>query len=241
MNTNKIKILIVDDENKSRELLAILVRKNLPEAIINMATHPYVALQMLRECKYDLCLLDYEMPQMNGVEVLKEIRQMKHSPKIILVSAYKDFDFAQKGIEAGALEYLVKPIDNTQVAKALDKYKKAEVEERQPRSSIVFPYYNGEYILDTGRICLIEKTGRNRLRIYLSDSQPYNVTGILSEVKDRLSENFVYISRQCIIDSNRIQQINTKAGEIGLDVNGKTLILQCSRYQMKEITGRIHK
>jgi Response regulator containing CheY-like receiver domain and AraC-type DNA-binding domain len=149
------KILIVDDENKSRELLTIFVRKNIPNAVIDAVDHPHVALQMLRESKYNLLLLDYEMPLMNGFEVLKEIQQMGHVPHIMLVSAYRDFDFAHKGIEIGVLEYIVKPIDNRQIEKAIKKYKRFFPDKKIEK--VALPAYNGDHFVDIENIVSSKK------------------------------------------------------------------------------------
>jgi len=232
------KILIVDDENKSRELLTIFVRKNIPNAVIDAVDHPHVALQMLRESKYNLLLLDYEMPLMNGFEVLKEIQQMGHVPHIMLVSAYRDFDFAHKGIEIGVLEYIVKPIDNRQIEKAIKKYKRFFPDKKIEK--VALPAYNGDHFVDIENIGFIEKAARNKLSIQLSDGSQVYINGLLSEWEKLLTDNYVYISRKCIINKDLVKIINTKSQEIRIQTAAGTYILHCSRNRIRQLV-ELHK
>lgn len=233
MKKKKDNILIVDDENKALELLSIFMHENLPEALIDLANHSYMALEMMKRKDYDLLLLDYEMPQMNGTDILREIQQMKHIPQIMLVSAYRNFDFAKKGIEIGVLEYIVKPIDNKQIAKAITKYKKSPPL-KQP-DQIILPAYNGIHLIDLNKICFIEKVGRNKLLVQLSDNIQYEINGSLSELEKQLPNNYIYISRQCIVNRSTIKTINNKCREICLQTSTNTFTLLCSRNQMKRL------
>jgi Response regulator of the LytR/AlgR family len=228
------RILILDDENKSRELLAIFVNKNITDAVIDMAAHPDVALKMLRKNKYDLLILDYEMPRINGFEVLKEIQLMFHIPHIMLVSAHRDFDFAQKGIEIGVIEYIIKPIDNRQVAKAIEKYIKLLTKEDKPEQ-ITLQAYDGNYFVDIQNICFIEKICRNKLSVQLSDGGLHYINGCLSQLQKILPDNYIYISRQCIVNRDAIKKINSKSREICIQVATNIFTLTCSRNQMKRL------
>jgi len=234
MKKKRDHILIVDDENKSLELSAIYIHENLPNAVIDLANHPYTALDMMKKKEYDLVLLDYEMPQMNGTEMLSKIQRMKHIPQIMLVSAYKDFNFAQKGIEIGVIEYILKPINNKQIDAAIAKYKKA-VPQEQP-DQIALPTFNGINLINLNKICFFKKTGRNSLLVQLSDNSNLEINSSLSALKKQLPDNYIYISRQCIVNSLRIKTINKKCHEISLEACENNYTLICSRNQMKKLT-----
>ncbi len=105
------KILIVDDEPINRKLLGRLLEKTYN---ITEAADGFEALELVRNHHFDLILLDIMMPRMNGLDVLAEIRTTHSSTDlpVILVSALRDNHHIVKGIEAGANDYIPKPIDN---------------------------------------------------------------------------------------------------------------------------------
>ena len=107
-------ILIVDDEPINRVLLRRLLEK---EYTVTEATDGFEALKLIHKNDYDLILLDIMMPRMNGLDVLAEIRETHPSTDlpVILVSALRDTEHVVKGIEAGANDYIPKPIDGSVV------------------------------------------------------------------------------------------------------------------------------
>eukprot|EP00767_Chilomastix_cuspidata_P005946 gnl/Chilomastix_cuspidata/6223.p2 GENE.gnl/Chilomastix_cuspidata/6223~~gnl/Chilomastix_cuspidata/6223.p2 ORF type:complete len:122 (-),score=21.62 gnl/Chilomastix_cuspidata/6223:486-851(-) len=102
------KIAIIDDESSILEMLKkFLSRKNLFE--ISTYDNPVTALNSLKRNKYDLILCDIMMPQMTGIDVVKEIKKEIPNQKIIMMTA---FSTEEKLIECDDLEvtdYLTKP------------------------------------------------------------------------------------------------------------------------------------
>jgi len=104
-------ILIVDDEPVNRALLRRLLEKQYD---ISEAKDGFEALQAIRDNAYDLVLLDIMMPRMNGLDVLAEIRETHPGTRlpVILVSALRDNKHIVQGLEAGANDYIPKPLDS---------------------------------------------------------------------------------------------------------------------------------
>ena len=105
------KMLIVDDESLNRE---ILIRRLQREACrpVGARSGPE-ALELLRREKFDVVMLDIQMPGMNGIEVLhalKQDAQLRHLP-VIMLSALTDVDRVARCIELGAEDYLPKPVN----------------------------------------------------------------------------------------------------------------------------------
>ncbi|MGH7810247.1 MAG: sigma-54-dependent transcriptional regulator, partial [Candidatus Binatia bacterium] len=125
------KILIVDDEPFNLDLL---------EQELNDLGYPSAragdgkqALQMIDKLDPDLVLLDYRMPDMNGIDVLREIRRQKKELAVIMITAYGTIDVAVEAVKAGADDFITKPFDPEHLAlvikKALERAElKAEVE-----------------------------------------------------------------------------------------------------------------
>jgi two-component system response regulator YesN len=119
-------MIIVDDE--------YLVRRGIKETIdwtkynieiIGEADNGKKGLKLIKELQPDIVISDVKMPVMDGVELVKEIQKAVIDVGIIILSGYKDFDFAKQALEGGAFEYLLKPIENQEliesVLRAIDK------------------------------------------------------------------------------------------------------------------------
>ena len=103
----KIRVLVVDDDNLLRKLVTEQLARSDFEA--SPAAGGRAALQALRDTDYDVVLLDISMPDMSGLEALREIRKLEDPPEVIMLTADTSL---QTGIEAmrhGAYDYLTKP------------------------------------------------------------------------------------------------------------------------------------
>ena len=104
-----MRILLVEDE---KDLNFILV-KGLKKAgyAVDPAYDGEEALELFDINDYDLVILDLNLPIIDGMEVLKTIRQTNQSVKVLILSARSSIDERVKGLDAGANDYLVKPFD----------------------------------------------------------------------------------------------------------------------------------
>jgi len=107
---NKDPILIVDDDEEICKTLARLLKLEGYEQI-HTANSGKEAIARIKVMKYDLILLDVRMPEMNGVEVLMEIRKYDEKVPVAMMSAYEDMDLAQEALRLGAYDFIKKPID----------------------------------------------------------------------------------------------------------------------------------
>jgi len=130
---NLLNILIVDDNKNNLFTLRTLIEEYL-EARIFEAYSGIAALQILLEEEIDLIILDVQMPEMDGFETARLIRARKktqHIPIVFLTAAYKTEDFQQKGYEVGAVDYLTKPIDTSQLINRIKSYMRFIQQEHQ--------------------------------------------------------------------------------------------------------------
>ncbi|HPQ46305.1 MAG TPA: response regulator [Clostridia bacterium] len=125
-----IDILIVDDEKRIRDG----IRNNIPwEAnginVCGTASSGMEALDMIDSMMPGIVITDISMSDMDGLELLELINQTYPAVKVILISGYKDFEYAQKAVSLNAYSYLTKPIDSAKLLqKVLDA--KADIEKR---------------------------------------------------------------------------------------------------------------
>ncbi len=102
-----MKILVVEDQYDLRSIL----KKRLTESgyIVDDAADGEFALDLLDYQKYDLIVLDIMIPKVNGLELLKRLRQEKNPTKVLLLTAKDSIEDRVKGLDLGADDYVVKP------------------------------------------------------------------------------------------------------------------------------------
>ncbi|ACI18257.1 response regulator transcription factor [Dictyoglomus thermophilum] len=106
------KVLIADDEPVIRQGLKKIVNWNaLGFKIVGEAEDGVEALDKVRKLDPDLCVIDIRMPGMDGLELISEIRKSKSEIKIIILTGYPEFEYAQKAISLGVQSYMLKPVD----------------------------------------------------------------------------------------------------------------------------------
>jgi putative two-component system response regulator len=113
--TKKPKILIVDDEEKNLKMMGIILQSYNYD--FQIAKNGFEALEKTKEYSPDLIFLDIMMPGMDGYETCRRLREdpaTKFIP-VVIVTALGDQDARNKGLEAGANDFLTKPVDKTEV------------------------------------------------------------------------------------------------------------------------------
>ena len=115
-------MLVADDEKWIRERIISSISWNkLGVCISGEAADGEEALALSRNLKPDIILTDIRMPGLSGLEFLKSINEEGLSAKIIILSGYSDFDYAQKAIKLGVADYILKPVENEELIKIVKK------------------------------------------------------------------------------------------------------------------------
>jgi two-component system LytT family response regulator len=117
-----IRALLVDDETPARARLRKLLGAHLGIEIIGEATNGLQALEKIEELKPDLVFLDIEMPELDGLEVARNLGDA--GPFLIFVTAYDEF--ALKAFETHAVDYLLKPVAEARLKVAIEKVQKRQ-------------------------------------------------------------------------------------------------------------------
>jgi PAS domain S-box-containing protein len=119
------RILVVDDELGPREALRMILKSKYH---VLTAVNGPDALQMLSTAPPDIVLLDIKMREMNGIEVLKAIKETDTSIEVIMMTAHASLQTARDAMTHGASEYLLKPFSKKEVEEAIDKALKRRAE-----------------------------------------------------------------------------------------------------------------
>jgi CheY-like chemotaxis protein len=102
------RILVVDDEP---EIVALLGEHLSPNYDVDTAADGVLAIERIRAHRPDLIFLDIQMPRMNGLDVLKLVKQIDATIPVVMVTANADNALAADAVKSGALSYVPKPFD----------------------------------------------------------------------------------------------------------------------------------
>ena len=118
------KILIIDDEELiTKSLLKLLKGEGY---VVSVARNGEEAIERVREMDFDLIISDVRMPEMDGIETIKQIRALlerlgKVLPPEVLITGYADADKYDEGMELEVADYLYKPFDNVEFLQVVKK------------------------------------------------------------------------------------------------------------------------
>jgi len=120
----KIKVLLVDDEKLER----VLIRKGYDwEAngfeIIGEASSGEEALEFFSIKEPDIILTDINMPYMDGLELTEKIREHAYKCRVVIVTGYRDFEYARRAIKLGVKDFILKPVNISDIAKIVENLK----------------------------------------------------------------------------------------------------------------------
>ena len=116
------RILIADDETAVRNGMKHLLNwKKFGFSVAATAENGLVAYELQKKNQYDLIITDLKMPQMYGIELIKRLSDEGENCKIIIISAYGEFVYAQTAMQYGVQYYLLKPVDEQVLCGYLSK------------------------------------------------------------------------------------------------------------------------
>ena len=121
---NKIKLLIADDHTILRDGIVSLLQTEQGFAVTGTASNGYEVMELINKNDYDVCLLDINMPGLDGMEAAKLIREKKPDIKIIMLTTYNDREIISELIHIGVAGYLLKNSDKQELVEAINKVMK---------------------------------------------------------------------------------------------------------------------
>ena len=126
-----LKVILVDDENIILQGLAYTYDwEKMGYEVAGMASSGEQAVEMIREQEVDVVLTDISMEGMSGLDLLEEGRKIRKDIDFVMISAYKDFEYARQACDKGAFAYLVKPIEEDKLEEIMEAIRR-KIEERE--------------------------------------------------------------------------------------------------------------
>lgn len=115
------KVLLVDDEPLECEAIRFILERERPEVqVVGQAGSGRLGLKLARELKPDIVFMDIQMPGMGGLEATQALKEAVPGIKVVMLTAYDEFDFAQRALKLGANDYLLKPARPQEILRVVD-------------------------------------------------------------------------------------------------------------------------
>ena len=130
------KILLADDEAIMLDAMQFIIRQNFADSCqIEIAKTGRSAIEAAESLRPDIAVMDIQMPGLNGLDAMREMRRANMETIFIVVSAYNRFDYAQESLPLGVMEYLNKPLDRARFTEVLHRAMQRVDEEHRRRTS----------------------------------------------------------------------------------------------------------
>lgn len=132
-----MKIYIADDDIILVKGLRAIIERNCPGfEVVGEGHNGLQALEDIEHLKPDLLITDIKMPVMDGVELVKRIKNLEDNIKIIVISGYDEYSYIRETLKHGAVDYLLKPVENDDLISLLNKVKGDIKKENENRREI---------------------------------------------------------------------------------------------------------
>ena len=256
--SQRLRVVIADDERPARSFLAALLRSFDDVELVGEAANGTEALELAEREKPDLLLLDLEMPELDGLGVVRLLRG-RRPPLVAFVTAYDDY--AVRAFEVNAVDYLLKPVNAARLREALNRAQErleqgdlrsaslararaaaSEVERSRPTELLErLPIRNGEEILllPVSQIACVEADGE-LLHITTARNERHTITHRLKDLETRLDPSrFIRLGRSALVNVTLIAKLNAMPGGtyVVLLQNGRRLPV--SRIQSRLLRERL--
>lgn len=130
------EVLIADDEQIIRRGLTRFVEQNAAFHVAAQAEDGDMALELAKQKRFDLAFIDINMPFLNGLDLVEKLRQLQPEAMVVIVSGYDDFEFVQRALQLGAVDYILKPVMEKPFFELMERLK-----EKLDKNT-----YNGRYV-----------------------------------------------------------------------------------------------
>lgn len=257
---DKIRVLIADDERPAREFLKTMLGRFADVELVAEAENGSEALELIRDRRPDLALLDLQMPGASGIEVVKLLRKSQ-MPLVAFVTAHDEF--AVQAFAVSAIDYLLKPIEPARLRETVDRAKvrleeadwrdretvkiRAAAEAYEATSAgaylerIPVKKRDDIFLIPVAEVASIVADGE-LLQITTSANQRFVINHRLKDIENRLApERFVRLSRSALANLDLIAKISPMPGGTYSVVLKNGQEIASSRLQSKILRERLFR
>jgi DNA-binding LytR/AlgR family response regulator len=226
---NEIKAIIIDDDSSARNILKHYLKVCKNVEVVGSMADTASGLEVIDDQKPNVIFLDINMPNENGLDFAKRLREQESDVQIVFTTAYKKY--AVSAFDIKPVDYLVKPFGIDEVFNVLSKINKIiKKQEKQGDEgfwgSVVtnkfkFKTLSGYVFLYPNEICYV-LTQKGNIKLFLCDGSIIRVLGLMNEIDSMLTpNNFIRINRSVLLNTQYIYSINKKNQECIVKCNNR--------------------
>jgi len=226
-----LRVVIADDERPAREFLKSLLRDFAEVEVVGEAESGADAVELIKNTRPDLALLDLQMPEMSGIEAVKTLRKSQ-MPVVAFITAFDNY--AVQAFELNAVDYLLKPVEKQRLGEMLRRaaerleqadWRETETEKIRNAASTYEESNGSEYLeripvrqRDTIVLVPVDEVASivadgELLHITTVDNKKHTINYRLKDMELRLDERkFVRLSRGAIANLDMISRIAPMPG-----------------------------
>lgn len=257
---DKLRVFIADDERPAREFLKSLLRGFENVSVVGEAENGTDAVEMIKQLKPDLALLDLQMPEVSGLEAVRMLRRSQ-MPLVAFVTAFDEY--AVQAFELNAVDYLLKPVERQRLGETLnraaerleqsdwreDESEKIKAAARsydqssktEPLERIPVRKRDEIYLVPVNEIASILADGE-LLHITTVDNKKHTINFRLKDLEVRLDDKkFVRLSRGALANLDLISRVSPMPGGTYLIALANGQEITSSRLQSKVLRSRLLK
>lgn len=211
----KLTCIAIDDEPLALKLLESFINHSDDLELLKTFNSSQSAQLFLLENQVDCIFLDIEMPELNGIDLVKSLTEKNTKTSIIFVSAYSNY--AIEGFKVSATDFLLKPYSLQDFEQTVSKLKhQKNLEKLLKDNDYIFIKIDAKQVKIKLLSVLYIESMKDYLKIYSEDRDlPYIPLMTLKKMKEYLPENFVQINRSHIINFNKISSFGKNQIFIG--------------------------
>jgi two-component system LytT family response regulator len=247
-----IKTIVIEDEAKSRQMLAAMIERNCPQiSIVGLAKDVKEGVNLIKELKPELVFLDISMPDGSGFDLLEQVSGYNFE----LIFATASDQFAIKAIKYSACDYLLKPIDADELKLAVDKVvqKKQSLPNMENLQfliqhlkradenfqKITLPTGNAYEIVNIKDIIRCEADGSYTV-FYLNDKRKLMISFGLKHYEELLPETeFIRVHHHHLINMNHVVRFLKEDGGYAIMSDGSKI--EISRRKKEAFMDKLNK
>lgn len=223
MESNLLKTLIIDDENKARDTIKDMLNIYCPEVtVIGEADSVLSGINAIKKLKPDLVFLDIKMPDGTGFDLLNRLDNKPFS--LIFLTAFDEY--AVKAFRFSAVDYLLKPLDPDELMTSIERVVESKENENQhidallnnlksiknDNKKIVLKTAESIFLVNVSDIIRCESTG-NYTQFFILNQKPVLVSKTLKEYDDILTDyNFFRVHQSHLVNLNHIIRLDKADG-----------------------------
>jgi two-component system LytT family response regulator len=260
MSSTELRVLVADDERPARQFLVGLLEEHPDVEVVGQAATGEECLAMIQTARPDLALLDLQMPELGGLDVVRRV-PAAHLPLVAFVTAFEEF--AIEAFELNAIDYLLKPVEADRLQATLDRARvrfdqREPVEQRAAALASAAAIYEQSsrqtylervpvrrradvFILPVRQIASVVSEGE-LLHFTMIDKERYTITYRLHLLESRLDpKRFVRLARGILANVDAIVKVSPMPGGTYQATLKNGQELQVSRIQARVLRETLLK